>query len=100
MVSSIRLCKRNRGSTWCQRIRLRLRRRYADGSSTEVRLFHFLVATQILGRSAGNDAALHEYVAVMRNGERLMHVLLDQKHRHAAVVDPLDDVERLLHEYR
>ena len=67
---------------------------------TEVRLPHLLVATQILGRPAGNDAPLHKHVAVMRNSERLMHVLLDQKHRYATIVDALDDVERLLHEQR
>ena len=36
----------------------------------------------------------------MRDGERLVHVLLDQEHRDAALVDLADDVEILLHQQR
>ena len=39
-------------------------------------------------------------IAVMRDRKRLVHVLLDQKHGDAALVDAADDVEILLHQAR
>jgi hypothetical protein len=37
---------------------------------------------------------------VGRDGERLVHVLLDQQNRNAALVDPADDGEIVLHQAR
>lgn len=62
----------------------------------EVGLSHFFVGKQTFGRSLKRDApGLHD-IAAVGYLERLVRILLHEKHRGAVAVDLLDDVEDLL----
>src|SRR5438552_3341484 len=47
---------------------------------SEIGIAHFLTRRKFRRSAARHDAPLREYIAIVRNSECLMHVLLDQKH--------------------
>src|SRR2546421_9353427 len=61
-------------------------------------LAHLDAAGKLVRSTRGDDPAFGEDVSEMGNGERLMHVLLDQKNGDAAPVDLADGVEVLFHQ--
>ena len=62
----------------------------------EVRLTHLVAARKFSRCSACDYPPLGENVPVVRDGERLMHVLFDEEHSNPALIDLADDVEVLL----
>src|ERR1700690_663932 len=49
-------------------------------ASAEVRRTHFGVLGEFPGRARGHHPALRQHVAVLRDGQGLVHVLLHQQH--------------------
>src|SRR6185437_16757948 len=66
--------------------------------SAEIGFTYLVTAGEVGRRALGDDPAFGKYIAVMRDGERLVDVLFDQKDGDAARVDVLDDSEVLLHQ--
>src|SRR5262249_55307919 len=65
----------------------------------EVELAHVIVAAEPVGRTVEDDPAVFHDVAVIRNAESDLGVLLDEEERRPPlVVDPANDVEDLAHE--
>lgn len=64
---------------------------------SKIRLLHFRVRAQLFGITLCHDLSLHQHVAEMRDGQRLVDVLLDEQYGDAEFIDALDNIERLLH---
>src|SRR5689334_15848139 len=69
-------------------------------SSPEIGLAYLGAARELVGPAGGDHASLREHVAVVGDGQRLVHVLLDQEHGDAASVDLAHDIEILLDQER
>src|SRR5499433_1448490 len=67
---------------------------------SEIGFAHLRAPRELVRPPGRGHAPLRQDVAVVRDGERLMHVLLDQKHRDAARIDLPDDIEILLDQDR
>src|SRR5207245_9308102 len=68
-------------------------------SMPEIRPAHAVVAQELLTVPGEGDRARLEDVAVVRDGQGLVGVLLDEQDRRAAGVDVADDAEDLLDEH-
>src|SRR5215475_1237564 len=68
-------------------------------SLPEIGPSHAVVAEQPLTVAGEGDGAGLQHVAVVRDRQGLVGVLLDEQHRGAADVDLADDAEDLLHEH-
>src|SRR5262245_38199338 len=53
----------------------------------EIRFAYLRAPGELIWPAGRDHAPLGQHIAVVRDGERLMHVLLDQKHRDATRVD-------------
>src|SRR6185369_5628156 len=67
---------------------------------SEVRGSHLGIFTQRRGIARGHHLALRQHITVMRDGQRLFHILLDQQYCDASFADAADDAKIFLYEER
>src|SRR4051812_25427535 len=67
---------------------------------SEISLAHFGTVLQLGWRPGRDHAPLRQHITLLGDGQRLVHILLDQKYGNAALIDLTDDIEILLHKKR
>src|SRR5207247_10804645 len=93
-------CEQELMYTRCSKIGKRWRQRSASvaASTAKVGLSQVLVLQELVRRPTEHAPSRREDVPTIGDGERQLRILLDDEHRHAGLMDLLDDLAASLDE--